>query len=218
MLTAVVPVPRGSHRIRVRLSNRWDEATSGPVPVEFRRPPLVERLEASVLPGRPYAAVAARVASLSTLGRVEIDVMSAPTNMASRKVHIPRWERAGDAWDVNAEVPIEPGTNEIVVRCWNEDGPAAESRRTLVYTKPVKPPVVDLESEKQGNFRRPASAVRFRIKSASPLARVELVRERSTAGARSCRGSRPRARRGSRTAASCCWFSMRSSWSPARMP
>jgi hypothetical protein len=165
--------------VSVELANRWHSASFGPLAVRFRRPPQIERGKAELIEGRPFAAVSARVQSASALTGAEVEVVSRSTDPPKRQVVRPKPEAAGDAWVVAAEVALEPGLNEVVVRTRNEDGVSEALSKRLVYTKPVepKPEVTLLTPEKVG--RRPASTVRFQVVSRSPLSSVKLFRLRA---------------------------------------
>jgi hypothetical protein len=72
--------------------------------------------------------------------------------------------------------------NEIIIRTWNEDGPSLEKRQPLIYEKPVEPkPELIVETPEKVVVGRPLAPLQFRIRSAAPLTRVTLVRERSSA-------------------------------------
>ncbi|HZW30011.1 MAG TPA: hypothetical protein VFF52_04840 [Isosphaeraceae bacterium] len=186
-LLGSVPLSRGPNRIGVRLSNRWHTTDFGPIFVEYRRPPQVEPLVVTMRAGRPLAQLSARVASLTTLTRAEVEVVHQPGTLPAAHTYLAHREpRPRDLWAVSAEVPLEQGANQIILRTWNEDGASPEQRVLRVYEKPVerKPDVIVLTPEKL-NVEQPRVVLRFRVRSESPLTRVELSSERSSAAPRS---------------------------------
>ena len=77
-------------------------------------------------------------------------------------------------------MPIEPGENVVRVWTWNADGPCREpgTLAGLVYqaAPPPKPEVAILDPGSDGPVHTPSIAVEFRVRSSSPLKKVELVR------------------------------------------
>jgi hypothetical protein len=169
------------HQVSVQLSNRWHSATFGPIPVEYRRPPKIEDLHARVLADRSFARLSAMITSLTALTGAEIKVVHlsgiAPADRTfdARPVQ----QNGGTVWTLDAEVPLQQGTNELILRTWNEDGASPEKRVELVYEKPVEPPPdVRLgETPERATSDRPFALLRFQVGSKSPLKRVELFRE-----------------------------------------
>src|SRR5205085_11667846 len=105
------------------------------------------RLEAKVREGKAFAAISARVSSLTPLSRVAVQVMRRPGEVEESPGHDARWEPAGDAWAVSGEVPLAPGENTIVVQAWNEDGESPAAQVQAFYQKPDEPrPDVLVES------------------------------------------------------------------------
>jgi hypothetical protein len=178
-LSALVGLHAGVNRLKVRLSNRWGSATYGPAVLQYRRPPLVGPAEARPRDGRPSAAVSARVRSLTALTRAEVEVVHRSASPTTSRVQSPRPEAVGDDWVIAAEVPLEPGENEIIVRTWNADGPSPAVSRRLTYEKPVEPKPEVLVETPEKVVRRPVFALRFRVRSPSPLERVRLSRIRA---------------------------------------
>jgi hypothetical protein len=179
-LTADVPLRRGINMIGIAYRNRWsrERAHAGPITVEYLRPPLVEPLELKAAPDRALAAVAARVHSLTPLGRVLVYVERDPAGEPASRPLSAGWTRAGadGSWNVSAEVPLEPGENTVIVRAWNDDG-RAEVRGTIRYDEPPKPPPIGIvETPERIEVQRPRAPLRFRILSDSPLQRVALSR------------------------------------------
>ena len=147
MISGLVPWPRGKNEIIVQLSNRWHSASFGPIVVEYRRLPQVERWEAKLQPGRPFVTISAQVTSPTVLTRAEVQVL--PRDGSAEPPYPVQWERKPEGlWEVHAEVPIRQGTNEVTIRAWNEDGESSPGKsQRLVYQKPVEPkPVVIVET------------------------------------------------------------------------
>jgi hypothetical protein len=182
-VSGLAPLARGPNRISVRLSNRWHTQDFGPILVEYRRPPQVGSFAVKMQAGRPFAQVSARVASLTALTRAEVQVVHESGAAPAAQTYVARREqRAQDDWAVSAEVPLEQGANQIILRTWNEDGASLEERKRLVYEQPVeRKPDIIVETPEKINVGRPAVPLRFRVRSESPLARVELFGHRTSA-------------------------------------
>lgn len=174
-ISGLVRLHRGTNAIGVLLNNRWHSAAFGPIVVEYRRPPLIERWEAKLQPGRPFARISARVASLTALTRAEIGVVPQVGN--AEPAYPARWERkSGGVWEVLAEVPIQQGANEVTFRAWNQDGESTPPKpEHLVYQKPVEPKPDLIVAVTEKAVSRPVAPLRFLVRSASPLTRVELI-------------------------------------------
>ena len=174
-ISGLVRLHRGTNAIGVLLSNRWHSVAFGPIRVEYRRPPLVERWQASLLPGRPFAGISARVASLTALTRAEIEVLPQAGN--AEPPNSARWERRAEGvWEALAEVPIRQGANEVTLRTWNQDGESTPPKPVrLVYQKPVEPKPDLNVAESEKTVGRPIAPLRFVVRSTSPLTRVELI-------------------------------------------
>ncbi len=181
-ISGSVRLPRGKNQIQIQLSNPWQTTTFGPIVVEYRRPPQVEELEVKLLKARPFARVSARVASVAALSRAEVEVVARTPNPHVVQIYSAAQEpNANGGWTVLAEVPLSQGANEITLRTWNADGPSQEKSERLVYEKPVEPkPDLSVESPETANVGRPKVALQFRVRSASTLTSVKLVRERSS--------------------------------------
>ena len=90
--------------------------------------------------------------------------------------------RSKAAWEITAkDVPIEQGTNEVEVWAENADGPCPEPgrRKGIIYKGPLppKPEIRLLQPADNLSVFKSVCWVKFRVRSASPLKRVELVRQ-----------------------------------------
>jgi hypothetical protein len=181
-LLGLVQLSGGPNRIAVRLSNRWHTKDFGPILVDYLRPPRVEPLAVTMRAGRPFAQLSAQVTSMTALTRAEVEVVHQARTAPPAHTYVARREqRAKDVWAVSAEVPLEQGANQIILRTWNEDGASPEQQERLVYEKPVEPkPDVIAETPEERIVVRPAIRLQFRVRSQSPLTRVELISERSS--------------------------------------
>jgi WD40 repeat protein len=179
LLTALVPIRPGTTPIGIRYWNRGDQGHSWtrPVTVTCLRPPLVASLEARVLEGRAFAAIAARVQSLSPPTRVEIRVLRPQGGEWATRSFDPSWVHQEEAWVVAREVPVEPGESTVLVRAWNEDGESPQASTRLEYKPPPPPPPVAIvETPEKAVVDRPIVSLRFLVRSTSPLHGVTLYR------------------------------------------
>jgi WD40 repeat protein len=186
-LTSEVQLRPGDNRVQVRFGNAWRSAwISDPIDVTYRRPPRVVAVESGPIGARPFLDLSARVESPSDLpptrGRF---VVKGPGAVGDGTViDVSEFERDGTAWVVSArDVPIEPGENAVEFSAWNEDGRSrAPGRRAgLVYQlpPPPKPEVEFLSPGRDATVGTRTLAVEFRVRSSSPLSKVELLRLRT---------------------------------------
>jgi hypothetical protein len=180
-LSARVVLPRGANRLQVRLENAWNTTVTAPLAVRYVRPPLVNSFEARPVPGKPFARVAAEVASV-TAPTADVEVghgsAGAPAFRSAGQVR----ELGPGRWAVAADVQLEEGENEIVLHARNEDGPAAARAERVRYEKPVEPkPQVVFATATAATPDRPDFNIRFRAVSRSAIVRLELVRVRGNA-------------------------------------
>ncbi len=187
LLTASIPLQPGDNQIEVRLSNEWEARSfSKPVGVTSKRPPRIRAVERPALGAKPSIAITATADSPDDLPLTRAQVVvqgggeGTPRKVIERDAES---RRVGTAWEITAkDVPIEQGANEVEVWAENADGPCREPGRLeeIVY-KPPPPPKPEITLLRPtGDLRvdRPACRVEFRVRSASRLERVELVRHR----------------------------------------
>ena len=187
LLTAWVPLQPGDNQIEVRLSNKWEARSfSKPVGVTYKRPPRIRAVERPALEAKPFLAITATADSPEGLPLTRAQVVIRGGGKGTSRKVIERdayFRRVGTAWEINAkDVPIEQGANEVEVWAENADGPCQEPGRLaeIVYTPspPPKPEMTLLRPAGDLRVDRPACRVEFRVRSASRLERVELVRRR----------------------------------------
>ncbi|HMB04624.1 MAG TPA: hypothetical protein VKP69_12900, partial [Isosphaeraceae bacterium] len=184
-LTAEVPLQPGDNRIQVRLGNAWRSAwITEPVGVTYRRPPRVVALETGAVGDRPFLDVSARVESPDDLPPTRGKVVVKGKRASGAEIDVGEFRRDEAAWVLSArEVPIEPGENAVEVWAWNDDGRSREPGRRagIIYRAPPppKPEVEFLSPARDTTVSTPAPAVEFRVRSESPLTKVELLRLRS---------------------------------------
>ena len=189
LLTARVPLQPGDNQIEILLSNEWEARSfSKPVGVTYKRPPRIRAVERPALGAKPFLAITATADSPDDLPLTRAQVVIRGGGEGTSRKVIERdagFRRVGTAWEITAkDVPIEQGANEVEVRAENADGPCREPGRLaeIVYTPPPppKPEITLLRPAGDLRVDRPACRVEFRVRSASRLERVELVRRRGT--------------------------------------
>jgi WD40 repeat protein len=183
-LSARVPLTPGGqgHRIQVRLSNAWGAVgLSDDTVVRYLRPPRVVKVEAPAESSKPFLDLVARVRSPLPLPReavkVEVNGQWRPAAVA-----VPDQPEDG-VWAVRlTEVPLDVSARESNLRVWvsNREGECREPGTVTVIYKPVlKPPVVEfLEPQQNGVVSSSRLAVRFLVRSTSPLKRLALIHDK----------------------------------------
>jgi hypothetical protein len=184
---ARVPLDQpGDHRLQVRLSNPWQVvATTEGVQVRWLRPPANLQFEQppGVKTDKPLIDLDVRVESPLPLLPESVEAKVQDRAIARVEVLAPDPARGARTWRVRLrDVPLAAGKNEV--RCWVSNAEArcrAPAQLTVELVPPAQPPAppeIDLvEPAQDGMVTEPELKVRFRIRSASPLRRVELVRE-----------------------------------------
>ncbi|MBV8270467.1 MAG: hypothetical protein JO252_29415, partial [Planctomycetaceae bacterium] len=189
LLTASIPLQPGDNQIEVRLSNEWEaKSFSKPVGVTYKRPPRIRAVERPALGAKPFLAITATADSPNDLPLTRAHVVILGGGAGTSRKVIERdaeFRRVGMAWEITAkDVPIEQGANEVEVWAENADGPCRVPGHLaeIVYTPPPppKPEIALLRPAGDLRVDRPACRVEFRVRSASRLERVELVRRRGT--------------------------------------
>ncbi len=178
-LEARVRLRPGANRIEVRLSNEWGETALVVRQVTFQRPPRIVAIEEPVVSPKPFVDVVARVESPADLlpERVEINGRVWP----AEAVHVEKIAGEEGQWRVvAAQVPLEAGDNVIRIAVANKDGPCREPSARKVHWAPPAPParaeVEIVDPKVNENVAAPDYRVSFAVRSASPLARVQLLR------------------------------------------
>jgi WD40 repeat protein len=181
------PIPM-ENRIQVRLKNAYETHTTEPVTVRYLRPPTDIHFEGAAPPKEMHSKnllvdLTARVKSHLPLVRESLEVEVNGREVPSAEF-LPR---DGDNWGIRVRnLPLEPNKKNVV-KLWVSN-PEARCRQAgevvVVYDPPVevkKPPtpaeVSIVEPAQNANVLEPDVQVRFRVKSETPLKRVEIVRE-----------------------------------------
>ena len=189
LLTADIPLQPGDNQIVVCLSNEWEARSfSKPVGVTYKRPPRIRAVERPALGAKPFLAIAATADSPDDLPLTRAHVMIRGGGEGTSRKVIERdaeLRRSKAAWEITAkDVPIEQGTNEVEVWAENADGPCPEPgrRKGIIYKGPLppKPEIRLLQPADNLSVFKSVCWVKFRVRSASPLKRVELVRRRGS--------------------------------------
>lgn len=175
------------NRIQVRLKNVYETYTTEAVVVRYLRPPHDIRFEGAqkeVHSKKLLVDLTARVQSDLPLVRESLEVEVNGREVPSAEF-LPRKE--GEGYGIRIQnVPLEPN-KENVVKVWVSN-PEARCQKAgevvVVYDPPaevkkapVPPDITIAEPAQNVNVTEPDVSVRFRLKSGTPLKRVELVRE-----------------------------------------
>jgi hypothetical protein len=166
------------NRIQVRLSSRWQPATmAADVRLRYLRPPRILKTEQPVVGEKALTDLVARVDSALPLAGESVE---AEINGDAFPVDRIEVEKQGARWQVRLkDVALRPGANEGLLLVRNAEATCRLPGVWKFDFKPTAaPPVVEvLDPAKNVTLTDGEVTVRFRVKSASPLRRVELVRE-----------------------------------------
>jgi WD40 repeat protein len=189
-LTARVPLQPGSHRVQVKLRNRWREAWVADIPLRYARPPRVLSVEGPRETAKPLVDLRARVQSPLPLLPEAVKAEVNGREIASVRILPPDPARGESAWTVHLhDVPLEPGpdpahpgTNEVRLVVGNAEAQSREpGTLTVLYRPPAqalgRPEVFIVQPAQDISVTEPLQTLRFRVRSDSPLQRVELVWE-----------------------------------------
>lgn len=178
-LAARVVLDNGENRIQLRLSNAWNAVVvTGDWQVRYLRPP--HHIEFAEPKGteKAMAQLEAKVQSALPLDR---DAVTAEVN--GREITAIEVGKIADGWRVRLlDVPLETGKNEVRLWTSNSEGRSLKPGTVVVmHQPPAQPPAVPeveiLDPAVDAKVTEPDLALRFRVKSATPLKKIELVRE-----------------------------------------
>jgi WD40 repeat protein len=168
------------NHVRVRLSNRWKmTALAGDLRVRYLRPPRIVKLDPPRTGDKALTELVALVESPLPLTAASVTAEVNGNSLPPDRMQV---HKRGDRWEVRLrDVPMRAGDNEARLVVRNDE---AECREPGVWRfnwqppRPPAPPVVEiLDPAKNMTVTDREVTVRFRVKSATPLRRVELVRE-----------------------------------------
>lgn len=176
-LSARVPLNLGPSLIQVRLTNEWGAASTIPLDPEinYLRPPRIVQVVEPKVGDRPVVDVVAWVESASELREATVN---------GRELPAKSWqfdEQRKQYQVIARDVPLERGANTIEVRASNADGACLQPGVLKLAFAPAPPPraVVEiLRPRRDLAVEEPLFPIEFRVRSASPLRRVELLRGR----------------------------------------
>jgi len=194
-LTARITPQQSDNRIQLRLSNQWGATRlSDVVQVQYLRPPRVSQVAVTPIQGRAFAELTARVDSPADLSpkdaRVEVE-RTGQGGPGRVEWLDPKstFDRKEDHWTMSvSELPLEPGENRFRILVSNAHGQSREPGRseTITYRRKPEgeeapPPVVEIVSPGfQQKFSTQQCDVEFKVRSASPLQEIKLVRSNNS--------------------------------------
>jgi WD40 repeat protein len=180
-LTAKVTLADGENRFRVRLTNAWGgAAVSDDLLLRYARPPRDITFDKPVLGPKPLADLSATVKTPTDLLPESV---AATLNGRSIQGAEVKKEPDGQTWRVLfKDVPLDAGDNEVRLAVANREGHSRKPGVLKFTFKPsptvAAPEVRILEPAGDSvNVTRPGVTLRFHVKSAAALKRLELVRE-----------------------------------------
>jgi len=182
-LTAKVPLAAGENRVQVKLTNEWKGvAASEEQVVPYLRPPRNIRFD-KVDPGaKAFVDVVARVDSPLPLLAESVVATVNGRPLSGATVEAPKGGET--TWSVRLKsVPLVEGDNRVVLAVSNREAASRTAGTTVIAYKPPqapRPPIVtilDPSPESPSRANDPVIPVQFRVRSASALQSIELVRE-----------------------------------------
>ena len=191
--TAKVPLAKsGVNRLQIRVTNEWEmTSTTEVVNIRYVRPPLNIRFEPPPPPKTPIVDLTAWIESPLPLIRESVEALVNDRDIVGVEI-VPSKKQKGLFAMHLRDVPLD-ANKKNVIRLWVSNLEARcrqPGEITIDYKPPAQPPakteVEFLDPIKDINVTDPDIAVRFRVKSSTPLKRVEIVR---TAGRDSVRES-----------------------------
>jgi WD40 repeat protein len=178
-LTAKVPLKYKHNRVQVLLSNQWnDPAVAGEMQVRYLRPPRILEVQAPKESTKPLADVSARVQSALEITREQVEADVNGREVARDRIQVQKQD--ANTWRVELkDVPLDPAKNVLHLYVSNTEARSRQPGTATITFQPPNPgPVVEfLSPPMDTKVTDPELDVRFRVKSAEPLQRVELVRE-----------------------------------------
>ncbi|MBY0527305.1 MAG: hypothetical protein K2R98_28170 [Gemmataceae bacterium] len=179
---AMANLQPGENWVQVRIKNAWRETTTPKVLVSYRRPPRITSLAGPKLVEKPFVAVAALVASPKSLPLTRVRVQG--NELAAELLKPEVVEQDGDATIYRIsmrELPLKRGKNVIELLAGNADGWSLKPAVLEVEYKSAEkaPPRADaalINPGQDGVVEAPEYAVEFRVRSTSPLTKVEVER------------------------------------------
>lgn len=183
-LTAKVPLKYKHNRVKVLLSNEWnDPAVAAEFHLQYLRPPRILEMDAPQQSDKPLVDVSARVHSVLDMTRDQVEAEVNGRDIARDRIQIQKQD--ANIWKMELKgVPLDPAKNVVHVNVSNSE---ARSRQpgsaTINFVAPgadaarLVPLVEFLIPATDTKVTDPELDLRFRVKSAGPLQRVELVRE-----------------------------------------
>lgn len=180
-----VPLDFGVNRLRVRCRNAWGaESTSEDVTVQYLRPPQVGAVSGPSTTEKPFAEVEFGVRSALPLkgAAVSLEVNGRPT---VARIELQAVAGKPEQWSGRIlEIPLAEGENTIRVTARNDEGEDVKGGRLSVAYRPKQAPVAPVVQlvEPAGDIKATEAntTVHFRVRSATPLKRLDLVREGQT--------------------------------------
>ncbi|MCS6853002.1 MAG: hypothetical protein NZ700_17740 [Gemmataceae bacterium] len=181
VLRAKVPLQPGDNRLQLQLENEWHGlATTAAVTVRYLRPPRRLAWERPQPGDKPLVDLTARAESPLPLApeRVRLEVNGQPVKAAAE---VTPSGKDPTLWTIQVRrVPLAAGDNRLSLWVGNGDGWSLEPATLTVAYQPPKPPappeVTLLEPASDQAVTEARQRVRFRVRSASPLREVVLVR------------------------------------------
>jgi hypothetical protein len=186
-MTANIALEPGINAIAVRAINAWQMVETVEASVRWRRPPRIVAATKPTVGPRPLVDLEARVESAP-----ELPLLGGELFGRSERGGEVRRELAAGSFQLEApmegksiwrakvsQVSVEPGTNTFRLVVRTADGACLEPAEwTVAYTPPPEPraTVLLLNPERDLTVEEPRYRVQFRVRSASPLAQVQLVR------------------------------------------
>jgi WD40 repeat protein len=178
-LTAKVPLKYKNNRVEVLLSNEGnDPVAAAETQLRYLRPPRILSVDAPKESAKPLADVAARVYSPLDVTREQVEAEVNGRDIARDRIQVQKQD--ANTWKVDLkDVPLDPAKNVVHLYVSNGEARSRQPGTATINFQPPNPgPVVEfLSPAMDTKVTDPEIDLRFRVKSAGPLQRVEIVRD-----------------------------------------
>ncbi|HKB37385.1 MAG TPA: hypothetical protein VKD72_13120, partial [Gemmataceae bacterium] len=176
--SATVPVGDGLNRVAVELNNRWGSVSRQEIEVRYVRPPRITKWRG---PAKAMTSVVELVAEVDSALPLRRDSVRAEVNgnsIVNYDVLRPEQD-SPRTWRVRLKNVLlgRKGENVVTLSVANEEDRSESSSWRVEYDPPSPPEVSIIEPGRDGATQMAEVSVRIRVKSATPLQEVTLVRE-----------------------------------------
>jgi WD40 repeat protein len=178
-LTAKVPLKYRDNRIQVLLSNNGnDRVVAGELQLRYLRPPQIVQVEAPKESSKPRADLVATIRSPLELTPQSVEADVNGREIARNQITVDK--QPNNTWKIQIkDISLSPDTNRVNFWVSNAEAKSRQPGTGVILFKPARQTaeVEYLNPPVNTKVTDPTFDIRFRVKSATPLQQVQLVRE-----------------------------------------